>query len=98
MKNYDEIERVYGIYIHKKNGKLCIASKVDNSDNIDWEIDQGLTKNHFALRVKLQFVKSGTGNYFFNRLLRNYELLDETQDFNSNFLAEENNLDGLADD
>lgn len=70
---WDETPFVLGMYKHKKNGKTAIARASKDPKN-DWEIDKGKVVNHPIFRNMKQSVSEfGTGNYFFNRSLKDYE-------------------------
>lgn len=72
----DETPRRYGLYVHKTNGSVAIAYP-PNPETGRWAIDKGEVRKHPLFRVSYGVVQEGTGNYFFNSALRNYELLDE---------------------
>jgi len=75
-KEMDETPRRYGVWMNKKNGKLAMAIPSEDP-KCDWEIDKGLVKPHPLFRIKQTIVAQGTGNFFFNKHLRGYELIDE---------------------
>ncbi len=66
---------VLGTYKHKKNGKTAIAKKPADPKN-DWEIYKGKKESHPVFRITQEVHEAGTGNYFFNRSLKDYELVE----------------------
>lgn len=76
---FEETPRKYGVYIHTKNGSFAVAEPPKEGSHC-WTIDKGRVKAHPIFRCKLAMVEEGTGNFFFNKSLRNYELLEETQE------------------
>ena len=71
MSNLEK-ERVYGVYINKKNGNLAHAEQA--MGRYDFCIDKNLKKRNL-LGMLINMSEFGTGNYFFNKSLRNYEYL-----------------------
>ena len=73
---WDETPFRLGKYKHKKSGKLAIARKSRDRDR-EWEIDKGKRRRHPFFRVTLPVYESGTGNFFFNKSLKDYEWIGE---------------------
>ena len=69
---WDETPFKLGVYKHKKSGKEAVARKAAN-ERYEWEIDKGKTVPHPIFRAQMGLVEEGTGNYFFNKSLKNYE-------------------------
>jgi hypothetical protein len=66
----------FGVYIHKKKGNFAVAYKPE--DKGDWDIDTGMMKKHPIFRgISVHVVHNGTGDYFFNKVLKNYEYIGE---------------------
>lgn len=65
-----------GVWIHKTNNKIAIARPFTEK-GCEWEIDQGKVVNHPLFRIKQSVTKTGNGNFFFNRELKNYKFLQE---------------------
>jgi hypothetical protein len=76
-EEYEETPIRYGVYKNRKTGKIAIATKSEESERYDWVIDKGVKKQHPFFRVKLSVVAEGTGNFFFNKDLKNFDFLTE---------------------
>lgn len=63
-----------GIYFHEKKG---FALAFINSDN-QWTIDKNYKRRHPFLRCSTQIVEILTGEYFFNKSLKNYTFICES--------------------
>ena len=69
----------FGAYVHKTNGSIAIASK-PKEGGMHFEIDKDKKQKVWlggAMSVTTNLVETGTGEYFFNNSLRNYEYLGE---------------------
>ncbi len=75
---WDSTPFVLGEYRHKKNGKMAKA-EASTESKYDWAIDKGKVVNHPIFRMKVKMVEQGTGNYFFNKSLKDYELVDDSR-------------------
>lgn len=75
---WDSTPFVLGEYVHKKNGKKAFAIKAKDERN-DWEIDKGKVQPHPLFRIRQSVTEVGTGNYFFNKSLKDYELITEME-------------------
>lgn len=75
-QEWDEKPFVLGTYKHKKTGKLATARN-DSNGKYDWIIDKGKKQKHPFFRLTMPMVEQGTGNYFFNKSLKDYELVVE---------------------
>lgn len=69
---WEEKEVRYGHYKNRKTGKLAVAKPRPEGKN-GWIIDKGKVKAHPIFRMKVGIVEEGTGNYFFNRSLKDYD-------------------------
>jgi hypothetical protein len=73
---WDETPFKLGVYIHKKTKKIALAHSYTER-GCEWSIDQGKTQNHPFFRIKLAVTKTGNGNFFFHRTLKDYDFLQE---------------------
>ena len=69
-----ERPRVYGVYVHKSNGKIAIAEGYGDTGLL-FKIDKNEKKR--GLFGMHNVFETGSGNYFFNKSLSNYEYLGE---------------------
>lgn len=76
---WEETPFKFGIYRHKKTGKEAIA-KPPREPKYDWEIHKGKKQNHPLFRIKFEVYENGTGNFFFNKSLKDYEWVRDLED------------------
>lgn len=74
--NYAHTEIKFGMYMHKRTGKIAIVDKSDD-EAMDFSIDSGETKPHPFLRTKVYLTVEGQGLGWFNYRLKHYEYLGE---------------------
>lgn len=67
-----------GSYKHRRNGKIAIARKPKES-KYDWEIDTGKKQRLPILRGSFPISQVGTGNYFFNKILKDYDFVTDNE-------------------
>lgn len=72
MKIEKEFVFIPGVYFHPKKGIAVLSGELNG-----WEVDKNLKKPHPLLRINIQCVERGTGEYFLQRSLKNYEFVGE---------------------
>lgn len=86
---WEKTERRYGLYIHKKTGALALAEPPKEEGSFKWTIDKGRIKAHPFFRLKIAMVEEGTGNFFFNKSLNNYEYVEDLEAFKEEPVSED---------
>jgi len=71
----EEKEIVFGVYFHPKKGFAIAESS--NGPNEEWQIDKNKKKLHPFFRFDVPVLQVGAGNYFFYKLLKDYEYIGE---------------------
>ena len=72
---WEETPFKFGIYKHKKTGKEAVAKPATNNKRYDWEIHKGKKQKHPLFRITFEVYEEGTGNFFFNKSLKDYEFV-----------------------
>lgn len=70
----------FGVYYHEKKGFALVTdpTKEEGCDEwAEWQIDKGQYKSHPFLRVRIPVVSQGSGRYFMEKHLKNYEYWGE---------------------
>lgn len=71
----EEKEIVFGVYFHPKKGFAIVEPSKRLKD--EWQIDKNKKKPHPLFRFEINVVEIGTGKYFFNKSLKDYEYIGE---------------------